>query len=172
MEAAKGSNINIGAENMYFEESGAYTGEIAPDIHSDLFICCCCNSGKLFSFQELQRSSAASRNMAHLISKSQLVAILGGAKVADKLNVISNLLEKCDTLIIGGGMAYTFLKAQGISKSQLVHCRCGVSSSDNGSCVGLCQRLCHCNCSLCKAGLLQRDVGKSREAWQEAVASG
>ena len=42
------------------------------------------------------------------------VAILGGAKVADKLNVISNLLEKCDTLIIGGGMAYTFLKAQGL----------------------------------------------------------
>ena len=41
------------------------------------------------------------------------VAILGGAKVADKLNVINNLLEKCDTLIIGGGMAYTFVKAQG-----------------------------------------------------------
>ena len=41
------------------------------------------------------------------------VAILGGAKVADKLNVISNLLEKCDTLIIGGGVAFTFLKAQG-----------------------------------------------------------
>ena len=41
------------------------------------------------------------------------VAILGGAKVADKLNVISNLLEKCDTLIIGGGMAYTFIKANG-----------------------------------------------------------
>jgi len=41
------------------------------------------------------------------------VGILGGAKVADKLKVISNLLEKCDTLIIGGGMAYTFLKAQG-----------------------------------------------------------
>ena len=40
-------------------------------------------------------------------------AILGGAKVADKLNVISNLLEKVDTLIIGGGMAYTFAKAQG-----------------------------------------------------------
>lgn len=49
------------------------------------------------------------------------VAILGGAKVADKLNVITNLLEKCDTLIIGGGMAYTFLKAQGyeIGKSLL-----------------------------------------------------
>jgi len=49
------------------------------------------------------------------------VAILGGAKVADKLNVISNLLEKCDTLIIGGGMAYTFLKAQGyeVGKSLL-----------------------------------------------------
>lgn len=41
------------------------------------------------------------------------VAILGGAKVADKLNVISNLLEKCDTLIIGGGMSYTFLKSMG-----------------------------------------------------------
>lgn len=43
------------------------------------------------------------------------VAILGGAKVADKLAVISNLLEKCDVLIIGGGMAYTFLKAQGLN---------------------------------------------------------
>ncbi len=43
-----------------------------------------------------------------------MVAILGGAKVADKLKVIDNLLKKCDTLIIGGGMAYTFLKAQGL----------------------------------------------------------
>ena len=42
------------------------------------------------------------------------VAILGGAKVADKLKVINNLLEKCDTLIIGGGMAYTFLKSKGL----------------------------------------------------------
>ena len=41
------------------------------------------------------------------------VAILGGAKVSDKLNVINNLLEKVDTLIIGGGMAFTFLAAQG-----------------------------------------------------------
>ena len=41
------------------------------------------------------------------------VAILGGAKVSDKLAVIDNLLEKCDTLIIGGGMAFTFVKAQG-----------------------------------------------------------
>ncbi|MCQ2536688.1 MAG: phosphoglycerate kinase, partial [Lachnospiraceae bacterium] len=49
------------------------------------------------------------------------VAILGGAKVADKLAVIDNLLEKADTLIIGGGMAYTFLKAKGyeIGKSML-----------------------------------------------------
>lgn len=41
------------------------------------------------------------------------IAILGGAKIADKLNVINNLLDKCDALIIGGGMAYTFLKVQG-----------------------------------------------------------
>ena len=41
------------------------------------------------------------------------LAVLGGAKVADKLNVIDNLLTKCDALIIGGGMAYTFIKAQG-----------------------------------------------------------
>lgn len=58
------------------------------------------------------------------------VAILGGAKVADKLNVISNLLEKCDTLIIGGGMAYTFLKAEGkevgksmVDDSKLEYCK-------------------------------------------------
>ena len=57
------------------------------------------------------------------------VAILGGAKVADKLNVISNLLEKCDTLVIGGGMAYTFLKAKGyeigkslVDDSKLEYC--------------------------------------------------
>ena len=42
------------------------------------------------------------------------VAVLGGAKIEDKLNVINNLLEKVDTLIIGGGMAFTFLKAQGL----------------------------------------------------------
>ncbi len=41
------------------------------------------------------------------------VAILGGAKVSDKINVINNLIDKCDTVIIGGGMAYTFSKAQG-----------------------------------------------------------
>jgi len=41
------------------------------------------------------------------------VAILGGAKVADKIGVITNLLDKCDSLIIGGGMAYTFIKAEG-----------------------------------------------------------
>ena len=58
------------------------------------------------------------------------VAILGGAKVADKLNVVSNLLEKCDTLIIGGGMAFTFLKAQGkeigkslVDDTKLDYCR-------------------------------------------------
>ena len=58
------------------------------------------------------------------------VAILGGAKVADKLKVISNLLEKCDTLVIGGGMAYTFLKAQG--------CEVGTSLVDDEQ-IGYCK---------------------------------
>ena len=46
------------------------------------------------------------------------VAVLGGAKVSDKINVINNLLEKADTIIIGGGMAYTFKKAQGFEVGQ------------------------------------------------------
>jgi len=59
-------------------------------------------------------------------------AILGGAKVADKLNAISNLLEKVDTLIIGGGMAYTFLKAQG--------CEIGKSLVDEEK-IGYCKEM-------------------------------
>ncbi|MBE7046049.1 MAG: phosphoglycerate kinase [Ruminococcaceae bacterium] len=66
-----------------------------------------CVSGYLMG-KELQFLGGAVENPVR-----PFVAILGGAKVADKLNVISNLLEKCDTLIIGGGMAYTFAKAKG-----------------------------------------------------------
>ncbi len=69
------------------------------------------------------------------------VAVLGGAKVADKLNVISNLLEKCDSLIIGGGMAYTFLKAQGYEV--------GTSLVDN-------EKIDYCNDMIKKA----KDLGK------------
>ena len=65
------------------------------------------------------------------------VAILGGAKVADKLNVISNLLEKCDTLIIGGGMAYTFLRAKGyeigkslVDDSKVEYCKEMMAKAD------------------------------------------
>ena len=58
------------------------------------------------------------KEIDHLINAVEkpdrpFVAILGGAKISDKLNVIDKLLEKCDTLLIGGGMSYTFLKAKG-----------------------------------------------------------
>ena len=68
-----------------------------------------CVSGYLMA-KELKFLGSAVEN-----PERPFVAILGGAKVADKLNVISNLLEKCDTLIIGGGMAYTFAKAKGMA---------------------------------------------------------
>ena len=58
--------------------------------------------------KELEFLGGALENPAH-----PFVAILGGAKVSDKIGVIENLLDKVDTLIIGGGMAYTFYKAQG-----------------------------------------------------------
>lgn len=59
--------------------------------------------------------------------KRPFVAVLGGAKVSDKINVINHLLEKADTIIIGGGMSYTFAKAQGgeIGKSLLEAEKCG-----------------------------------------------
>ena len=83
------------------------------------------------------------------------VAILGGAKVADKLNVIDNLLEKADTLIIGGGMAYTFLKAQGYE--------IGISMLDETK------------IDYCKEMLADKegcDIGpKTRELFADAVAS-
>ena len=75
--------------------------------------------------KELSVMADALENPVH-----PFVAVLGGAKVADKLKVISNLLEKCDTLIIGGGMAYTFLKAKGyevgkslIDNEQIDYCK-------------------------------------------------
>jgi phosphoglycerate kinase len=58
--------------------------------------------------KELEFLGRATQHAEH-----PFVAILGGAKVSDKINVIKNLMNKVDTLIIGGGMAYTFLKAQG-----------------------------------------------------------
>ncbi len=70
--------------------------------------------------------------------KRPFVAILGGAKVADKLNVINSLLEKCDTLIIGGGMSYTFLKAKGfeiglslLDETKLDYCREMIEKAEN-----------------------------------------
>ena len=71
------------------------------------------------------------------------IAILGGAKIADKLNVINNLLDKCDALIIGGGMAYTFLKAQGGKE--------GLSMVDD-------EKLEYCENMLDKAEILGKEI--------------
>lgn len=71
------------------------------------------------------------------------IAILGGAKIADKLNVINNLLDKCDALIIGGGMAYTFLKAQGGNE--------GLSLVDD-------EKLEYCENMLDKAEILGKEI--------------
>ena len=67
------------------------------------------------------------------------VAVLGGAKVSDKLNVINNLLEKVDTLIIGGGMAYTFLAAKGyaVGKSLLDESKIDYCTRISGVTVGI-----------------------------------
>lgn len=71
------------------------------------------------------------------------IAILGGAKIADKLNVINNLLDKCDALIIGGGMAYTFLKAQGGKE--------GLSLVDD-------EKIAYCEKMLDKAEILGKEI--------------
>ena len=79
--------------------------------------------------------------------KRPLVAVLGGAKVADKLAVIENLLKKADTLVIGGGMAFTFLKAKGYET--------GASLLDEG-----------------EDRLLQEHARQGRRVRREAAAAG
>lgn len=69
----------------------------------------CCASGYLLQ-KEIDKLINAIENPVH-----PFIAVLGGAKISDKLKVIDKLLDKCDKLIIGGGMSYTFLKAQGIN---------------------------------------------------------
>ena len=105
----------------------AFAKELADHVDDDVFV--------MDAFGSAQRAHASTAGVTKFVKETAVgylmnkeieflgnavenpvrpfVAILGGAKVADKLNVISNLLEKCDTLIIGGGMAYTFLKAKG-----------------------------------------------------------
>ena len=83
------------------------------------------------------------------------VAILGGAKVSDKLNVINNLLEKVDTLIIGGGMAYTFLAAKGY----------GIGKSLFDA-----EKVDYCKEMMKKADMEGMDIGeKTRELFAAAV---
>lgn len=103
-----------------------FAGELADDM--DIFV----ND----AFGTAHRAHASTEGVAHLIRpavagylmekelkylgqalaepEKPFVAVIGGAKVSDKITVIENLLTKVDTLMIGGGMAYTFLKAQGI----------------------------------------------------------
>ncbi len=99
--------------------------------------------------KELSVMADALENPVH-----PFVAILGGAKVADKLKVISNLLEKCDTLIIGGGMAYTFLKAKGYEV--------GTSLVDDEQ-IGYCKEMMAKAESLGKKLLLPVDANVAKE---------
>ncbi len=59
------------------------------------------------------------------------VAIIGGAKISDKLNIIHNLIKKCDTILIGGAMSYTFLKAQGVDIGKSVYEESCIESAKN-----------------------------------------
>ena len=86
--------------------------------------------------------------------KRPFVAVLGGAKISDKLAVIDNLLTKCDTLIIGGGMAYTFLKAQGLEV--------GTSLVDDEK-IDYCKEMLEKAKSLGKALLLPVDVAAAEQ---------
>ena len=118
------------------------------------------------------------------------VAILGGAKVADKLNVISNLLEKCDTLIIGGGMAYTFLKAQGkeigtslCDETKLDYCKEMIAKADYLPIDTVITKefpdpidaeieVCTVDASAIPADMMGMDIGeKTRELYADAVRS-
>ena len=116
-----------GAEETKEAEYDGFSKELADLVDGQVFV--------MDAFGSSHRAHASTVGVARFVSETAVgylmqkeiqylgnavedpvrpfVAILGGAKVADKLNVISNLLEKCDTLIIGGGMAYTFIKAQG-----------------------------------------------------------
>ena len=114
-----------GAEET--KNGGAFSKELADLVNDEVFV--------MDAFGSAHRAHASTAGVTKFVKETAVgylmqkeiqylgnavevpvrpfVAILGGAKVADKLNVISNLIEKCDTLIIGGGMAYTFLKAKG-----------------------------------------------------------
>ena len=107
-------NVRYRAEETKNEEN--FSKELAS--LADLFV----ND----AFGTAHRAHASTAGVADLIQKEirfmggaladpkrPLVAILGGAKVSDKIGVISNLIDKCDTIIIGGGMAYTFMKYLG-----------------------------------------------------------
>ena len=123
-------------ELLLLENLRFYAGETDND---PAFVMCLANLAEVYvndAFGTAHRAHASTTGVAELLfpavagflmekeilylgqelisPKSPFVAVLGGAKVSDKLPVIENLLEKVDTLIIGGGMAYTFLKAQGI----------------------------------------------------------
>src|SRR5271167_4987112 len=125
-------------ENLRF-----HAGEEANDVQFSRQLASLCNVYVNDAFGSAHRAHASTEGITHFVKKSAaglllekelnylgkaleapekpFVAILGGAKVSDKIEVIDNLLSKVDALLIGGGMAYTFLKAKGqdVGKSLL-----------------------------------------------------
>src|ERR1700748_688904 len=120
---------------LLLENLRYHQGEEANDMHFARQLASLCNVYVNDAFGSAHRAHASTEGITHFVSQSAaglllekelnylgkaleapekpFVAILGGAKVSDKIEVIQNLLSKVDALLIGGGMAYTFLKAKG-----------------------------------------------------------
>jgi phosphoglycerate kinase len=129
VEAMKNGDVILLENTRFREEEGKNLESFSRDLASiaDIFVNDAFGTAHRAHCSTVGVTNFVKENVCGFLIKKELeflgnaiesperpfVAILGGAKVSDKINVINNLLEKVDTLVIGGGMAYTFLSAQG-----------------------------------------------------------